>query len=163
MIKVKEYLDCLNDDRKKAILDFHIEYLHLMEKSRGSQANHQAWEGGYLDHIFECFRIADNMYNSLTNIRPIPFTLDSALIVLYFHDIEKIWKYTTGAVIDKKFFYNVTLPERKIQFLPCELNALQYMHGENDTYSNQKRMMNELAAFCHAVDILSARMWHSNK
>lgn len=38
-------------------------------------------------------------------------------------------------------------------------NALTYVEGEINDYSSQKRVMNELAAFCHKVDVWSARGW----
>lgn len=157
--KIIDIITNLKDTRSRAILDFHFEYENLILKSKGSSHNHQNWDGGYIDHIFEIFQIAENMFTSLSKIRDLPFLLDSALIVLYFHDIEKIWKYSTGEIIDKEEWYNTTLPSRGIKFSADELNALKYIHGEMD-YSSKERKMNRLAAFCHAVDCLSARLWY---
>jgi hypothetical protein len=148
----------LEGKRGKAVAAWHEKHLELMKISRGSAYNHQTWIGGYLDHIGETMRIAVNMFDSLQEIRKLPFALDSALIVLYFHDVEKIWKYTHGHSIDKREFYE-KLGEEEILFSPEEWNALEYVHGEHD-YSGQVRKMGELAAFCHACDVLSARMWH---
>lgn len=158
MNKIYSTLFFLKDHRFSAICAFHKENEDLMLKARGSANNHQNWEGGYSDHICEIFEIAKNMFESLSKIRKVPFSLESALIVLYFHDIEKIWKYTTGEIIDKEKWYNEILPEKEICFTEEELNALKYVHGEHD-YSGKERKMNRLAAFCHAVDCLSARMW----
>jgi hypothetical protein len=160
--KLIEYLKTLDDPRKEAIISFHNDHLSLMLEAQGSNFNHQAWKGGYLHHIEECFNIANAMYDALSKIRPLPFRLSEAFIVLYFHDIEKIWKYTTKEVIDKNHYYQATLPEKyNITFSDTELNALKYIHGENQDYTNKKRVMNELAAFCHVVDTISARIWHS--
>ena len=158
------YLENLNDVRRDAILQFHTDHSELIERSRGSQTKHQAWEGGYVDHLGEIFRIAAANYSALSAIRPLPFTLDAALIVLYFHDVEKIWKYTTGlpAGFDKDRYYDITLKEEYgIVFSPEERNGLHYIHGESDSeYDPRVRKAGPLAAFCHAADILSARMWY---
>jgi hypothetical protein len=159
---VVTYLENLNDDRREAILQFHADHFDLIERSRGSQTKHQAWEGGYVDHLGEIFRIAEANYSALNGIRPLPFSLDAALIVLYFHDIEKIWKYTVGLStdFDKDRYYDVTLKEvYGIAFTPEERNGLHYIHGESESeYDPHVRKAGPLAAFCHAADILSARM-----
>ena len=65
----------------------------LFSVARGSSNNHQAWEGGYLDHVKETMNVASLMYEHLNNIRPLPFSLSDALLVMFLHDIEKPWKY----------------------------------------------------------------------
>lgn len=153
----------LKDPRREAIFQFHWDFRDKIEAAKGSSHNHQAWPGGYLDHITDSFRICEVLFSKLSLIRPFPpdVNFDSALIVIYFHDIEKIWKYTDGTIIDKEKWYTEYLPARGITFTETELNALQYIHGENDDYRKDKRVMNELAALCHAADNLSARLWHS--
>lgn len=79
---------------------------------------------------------------------------------MYFHDIEKIWKYTEGKVIDKEKWYDEILPSRGIVFTNEERQALKYIHGEGADYSSQKRVMSPLATFCHIVDTASARIWY---
>lgn len=160
MSTTREIISNIDDLRINAVLDFHNEYEPLMRIATGSSHNHQAWEGGYLDHIGECLDIAQKCYTALENIRkPLPFSFASAVLVLYFHDIEKIWKYTTGKDIDKNDWYHNILPQRGIIFTDDELNALEYAHGEIHDHSKTERKMNELAAFCHSCDVLSARMW----
>ena len=157
-------LNGLQDPRKEAILAFHEEFRDKIYASKGSSHNHQNWEGGYADHIADACRIATVLHLSLTGLfSEVPVSLDSAIIVLYFHDIEKIWKYTDGTFIDKVEWYEKILPERGITFSSEELNALRYTHGEGDDYRKDARVMNELAALCHAADNLSARMWHSKR
>lgn len=152
----------MTDHRKEALFNYHKENLHLMKKAKGSSCKHQAWEGGYLDHVFECLNIAYTMYEALSKIRFLPFTIDSAFLVLYFHDIEKMYKYGVGKDIDKAQYHNNVLKKRGIAFSKEEQNALKYVHGELDDYSQTKRVMNELAGFCHAVDTISARVWHQD-
>ena len=38
---------------------------NLFSKARGSSHNHQAWEGGYLDHLTEIMNIAMVLYEPL--------------------------------------------------------------------------------------------------
>jgi hypothetical protein len=159
MDTIISYLELLTDPRKEAIIKYHNKNLCLINKARGSSHNHQVWEGGYSDHIAECLKIAHNIFQSLQVIRPLQFSLDSAVIVLYFHDIEKMYKYASGVVIDKDKYYNLTLPAQGISFNDEETNALTYIHGEGAYYSSERRTMNSLAAFCHVVDTISSRIW----
>jgi len=153
------YLTELLDPRRDAILDFHQEFKDKIYTAKGSSYNHQAWPGGYADHIADAFRICEVLCSQLPKIRPINVNYDSALIVIYFHDIEKMWKYTDGTLIDKEKWYNEYLPSRGITFTEEELNALRYTHGEVDDYRKDARVMNQLAAICHAADNVSARLW----
>ena len=50
----------------------------LFEKVPGSSHNHQAWPGGYLDHVQETMNVAGVFYESLGLLRPLPFTLGDA-------------------------------------------------------------------------------------
>jgi hypothetical protein len=161
---LEDYLQQLPGVRGEAIRQFHQENLELINKAHGSTRNHQAWEGGYRGHLTELCTMADKLYQALTEIRPLPFTLESALIVLYFHDIEKMWKYTCGLPeqFNKDEFYRDALSKKfNIRLTNEELTALDHIHGENEAYSNTKRTMNELGAFCHSCDTMSARMWYN--
>ena len=162
---LQDYLDALDDPRRAAVLAFHDTHRDLIYRAHGSSHNHQAWPGGYADHLAETLRIAEVLYTGLSALRPLPFTLASAHICLYLHDIEKIWQYTTGLPADfnKGDIYTQQLPT--VYGLPLtadELNALEYAHGEGDDHRKDKRVMNELAALVHAADNLSARLWHSD-
>lgn len=64
-----------------------------INKAPGSSANHQAWEGGYVDHILEVMNFGCRLYHLMNSLRPLPFSLGDALLVLFLHDIEKPWKY----------------------------------------------------------------------
>ena len=164
MNRLDRILHSLEDPRKEAILSFHEEFRDRIYASKGSSHNHQNWEGGYADHIADACHIAQILHFHLDqDFGSVPVSIDSAVIVLYFHDIEKIWKYTDGTLIDKCEWYHELLPYRGILFSLEELNALAYTHGEGDDYRKDARVMNELAALCHAADNLSARMWHSRR
>jgi hypothetical protein len=68
----------------------------LFESARGSSHNHQAWSGGYVDHVTEVMNVAVVLYDALNTKRPLPFTLSDALLVLFLHDIEKPWVRLAG-------------------------------------------------------------------
>lgn len=88
------------------------------------------------------------------------------------HDLEKPWRIEVlpdGSVRDKagldtkeafKSFREAKLIEYGITLTPAQLNGLTYVEGEIKNYSSTHRVMNELAAFCHKVDIMSARIWY---
>jgi hypothetical protein len=38
--------------------------------------------------------------------------------------------------------------------------GLKHVEGEGDDYQPGRRVMTELAAFCHTIDLMSARVWH---
>lgn len=62
--KLTDYLQTLDDPRKESIIKFHEDHLSLMLETKGSNSNHQAWKGGYLDHIQESLNIADIIYSA---------------------------------------------------------------------------------------------------
>jgi hypothetical protein len=76
-----------------------------------------------------------------------------------------MWKYNNINDFNKKEFLNKILQKKyNIRFSINEKNALKYIHGEPDCeYNNKKRIMNRLAGFCHACDILSARTFYDLK
>ena len=143
----------------------------LFETAAGSSHNHQAWEGGYMDHLLEVLNIACQQYNWMSRARKLPFKLADALQVLYLHDVEKPFK-VSKTLTYKGLSYEATKAHRKqlraaviedygISLTAEQENALEYVEGVPDNkYTPGERTMGELAAFCHSCDILSARMWH---
>lgn len=155
---VEDYLSLLSEEISK----WHNEHIKGFNTAKGSSHNHQNWEGGYADHLLQCFCLADKFYDHITELwGKLPFTLESVLKVLYFHDVEKLFRYGMGVEIDKEEYLYKTLAERySITFTEEESNALRYIHGEETDYRKNQRVMNELAGFCHAIDIFSARVLH---
>jgi len=66
-------------------------YREHIATAAGSSHNHQAWPGGYLDHVVETMNIAVWLY--LTCPRTLPFTIGDACLVMFLHDLEKPWKH----------------------------------------------------------------------
>jgi hypothetical protein len=157
---LEDFIVNLQDPRKAAILAFHEENLELINISLGSSGNHQYWEGGYRDHLTQTMQIAEVLYSTLPDL---PFSFASVIVVLIFHDVEKIWKYTTGFRIDKEVYLEDLTLHRGIAFTDEEKNALKFVHGENDVYEKHRRVMNPLAAFCHMCDVASARIYFGHR
>ena len=149
--------------------------------AEGSSKNHQAWRGGYMDHVLEVMNIACQQYLWMNRARKLPFSLSDALVVLFLHDIEKPFKhgkflaclcpdnYTKGcdcppvdATKENRRKFRDTVMAKYGIFVAKDLeNALRYVEGVPDSeYTPGERTMNELAAFVHSCDILSARLWH---
>ncbi len=143
----------------------------LFRKVWGSTNNHQAWPGGYLDHVVEIMNIAVVLHDRLASIRPLPFSLSDLLLVVFLHDLEKPWKYELGpdgalrhraemaTKADHQRFRIARLTEYGVTLTPAQENGLQYAEGELGDYTNQRRVMGPLAAVAHMCDVASARLW----
>lgn len=145
--------------------------LKLFRQVQGSTNNHQAWPGGYCDHVQEVLNIAVGLYAFFLSRRPLPFSLSDALLVLYLHDLEKPWKYEVGpdgqlqhiasqrTKAEQHDFRLRKLAEYGIALTADQQNGLKYVEGEHDDYSSRHRVSGPLAAFCHLCDTASARIW----
>lgn len=146
-------------------------------KAKGSSHNHQAWTGGYLDHIVETMNIACQLFETMNYLRPLPFKMEDALIVMFLHDLEKPWKENLTVINDfgdeingqvvfrskqeRRDFRDAVIAQFGIELTDDHKNALRYVEGIPDSeYVPGARIMGELAAFCHCCDIISARLWH---
>lgn len=160
----KELFKLIDDPLGAKLDELHYDWAALFKVSPGAKNNHHVWRGGYLDHVLDCMNIAVELYRLFQHRRPLNFSLSSALAVLYLHDIEKPFKYVRsqpdlGTKIQRRQFRHQFVLEWKIPLSLEEALALDHTEGENEEYSASKRVMSELAAFCHACDILSARVW----
>lgn len=161
IITLLNQVDTSNREKCIAILNDHYDQFI---KSPGSKFKHQAWEGGYLGHIVEIFSIAEKIYPSLQEIRPLPFTLGDAILVLFLHDLEKPFKYVEPKMhfsneAEKKQFVQDMVKEYEITLTPEQENALMYVHGEGNDHNSTTRIQGPLGAFVHACDNFSARIW----
>ena len=92
--KIEDLLDIIVcENTKQGCLKILSENRKLFETTQGSVNNHQAWIGGYLDHIQEVMNIGRLLHFRLSSVRQLPFNLDDVLIVLFLHHIEIPWKY----------------------------------------------------------------------
>ena len=142
----------------------------LFETVQGSTHNHQAWPGGYLDHVLEIMNIAVLLYGKMSEVRPLPFSLSDLLLVVFLHDVEKPWKYelrdgrlehkaSMASKDEHQKFRMQKLTEYGVTLTPEQENGLKYAEGEINDYSNKRRAMGPLAAMAHMCDVASARLW----
>lgn len=168
---IMRHLKATGDNCEKLyrVLD---ENKRIIYAAKGSQHNHQAWEGGYLQHVADCISIAIGIHHSMFVDMdwPVPFRLSSVILVLFLHDIEKPFmqdrmaedpEMPVWSKVQRMKFRSELCIHYNIQLTNEELLALHYIHGEGEDYSTTERKMNELGALCHAADVLSARVWHS--
>jgi hypothetical protein len=171
---IERLIEAIDEPARTACERILRENRELFETSQGSTYNHQAWHGGYIDHITDTMNLAERLYDFLGSFgRPLPFTKSSALLVMFIHDLEKPWRIEAlghgivrnkpGLETKEQFaqFRNKKLEEYGLVLTPEEQNAFRYVEGEYKDYKSTERVMNELGAFCHMVDTWSARGWHS--
>lgn len=168
---VDELLNFVDEPNRASCFEIMKYNRVLFETSPGSTHNHQAWAGGYIDHAQEIMNIAKVLYKTYNALRPLPFSLSDALLIVFLHDIEKPWKYEVGpdGQLQHKQEFQTKAAEYEfrdkklagygIALTPDQANALRYIEGESNEYSGRKRVMNPLAAFCHLADVTSARIW----
>lgn len=154
----------VEDPHRDDCLTFIATYATLFDTSWGSAIKHQAWRGGYRDHIAEVMRIAVATYLALEDIRLLSFTLSDALVGCFLHDIEKVWVHSDET---RKHGREFAIPHgSKDGLLSAEFhltgdlrNAIKYAHGEGQDYHPTERIQTPLAAFVHHCDNTSARIW----
>lgn len=170
---VKELLTKIDGSNGRICIKILSDNRRLFEKVQGSSYNHQAWKGGYLDHITETMNWAVVLYEAINSRRTLPFSLSDVLLVLFLHDIEKPWKYELAPSGQLKLKESLKSKDAQREFRDTKLrdygivlsaeqeNAMKYTEGEHEDYTNLRRIMNELAGLCHMCDILSARVFHN--
>lgn len=168
---IEELIDMIDSPHREACKRILQDNRLLFQRVQGSKHNHQAWAGGYFDHVQEIMNIARELYYVMNALRPLPFSLSDALLVVFLHDIEKPWKYALNVdgrldeieVLRSKEaqhqFRAKKLKEYGIVLTPDQQNGLRYVEGELSDYSGWERKMGPLAALCHLADVASARIW----
>lgn len=174
-LPIEELLDLIDEPQggicKRILSDHHA----LFEKARGSTHNHQTWDGGYIDHVTDGMNFARHLYAFMAAFgRPLPFSCSDVLLIFFVHDLEKPWRILVdecgnasnrpGLATKDEYaaFRDALLVEYGLVLTPAQQNAFTYVEGEYRDYSSTRRVMNELAAFCHMVDTWSARGWYAH-
>lgn len=167
---MRSLLSRMSRDQAAACKRFLEANEELLATAAGSTGNHQSWPGGYLGHIEEVLKLAIVFYKAITEFRELPFSLGDAMFVLFLHDIEKPWR-----IVGEPGSYRSAFPKSESHaFQMSKLaeygfdklmdeemnNALKYVEGEKDDYTQGQRVMNEMAAFCHLCDVTSARIFY---
>jgi len=167
-LNLDELLVLIDEPNRGRCVDIYNDNKGLFDTGRGSATKHQAWEGGYLDHIVEIMNIAVVTYDALNRCRPLPFSLSDALLTLYLHDIEKPWVYAKDSSKRVKFvnederhaFNYILINQYGFELTDEHKNAIRYVHGEGEDYDPHVRIQTPLAAFIHHCDNTSARIWY---
>jgi hypothetical protein len=162
---ILNYLEMVEGPNRQRVIDYFNQNLEVFEKAPGSRGAHQAWPGGYLDHLEQTMIWAEFTYSptEVINHAPLDFSLSDAILVLFLHDLEKPFKYVNGeAFADDQAKFEFIQRQcflAKIALNQNHLNALKYIHGEGKDYTPGKRIMGNLAVFCHNCDFQSAGIW----
>lgn len=155
-----------NQGKCRKILDDNRD---IFTSAPGSSTKHQAWPGGYLDHVRETINLGVVLHESLGSLRPLPFSLSDVALTLWLHDVEKPFKYAGRVKLQSpdgvkdckgiKAFQRELIAQYGIELTPEHVNALDYVEGELHDYHPTIRRQQPLAAFIHMCDIWSARGW----
>lgn len=168
---IEELLLTIDEPNASKCLELLAENRQRFQVARGSTNNHQAWVGGYIDHIQEIMNIAHSLYDHLNGLRPLPFSRSDILLVTFLHDLEKPWVYeqknsgewvrveSMNSKEAQQAFRKMKLQEYNIELTSEQEDAIKYIEGEHQDYTNRRRVMSPLAAFCHLADVASARLW----
>lgn len=169
---LRAMLETIPEPNRAACLRLYDEHHERFLRARGSTHNHQTWPGGYHDHVEDAMNYAILFYRAEASTgRPMPFTLEDALLAIYLHDLEKPWRFEqvggewrdTGLMTskaDRAAFRWKKVAEYGIVLSAQVENAVRYAEGEGDDYRPDKRVAGELAGFVHMMDTHSARVRH---
>jgi hypothetical protein len=170
-VPIDDLIQLITEPNRTAVRKILAANRELFGKVQGSTHNHQAWPGGYLDHVTEVMNIALVLFRTLDARRRLPFSISDILLVVFLHDIEKPWKYEIGpdgqlqhkatmlTKADHQRFRMAKLAEYGVMLNDDHENGLAYAEGELNDYSSRERKMRPLAALAHLCDVTSARIW----
>ena len=169
---VEQLLERIDPNNQQPAHDFWHDLRTYLAEAPGSTKSHHAWPTGYYHHVKETMNLAVMLYGWLDRERPLPFSLSSALLVLFLHDCEKPFRHATDAELvhfpwiksrpgkSDKTFQQLLIGRYGFTISADEHNALLYVEGEGSDYVEGTRLQGQLAAFCHVCDTISARIWY---
>ena len=150
----------IEDSNKFRCLELLNFFIDNYPDAPGSSHNHQAYDGGYYNHVNDILSYAVMLYKDLSKKDKLNFALSDALLVLFLHDIEKPVKYCDTTNESDQEIRNRLIQEFGFLLTEGHLLALKYIHGEGGDYRKDKRVMSPLCAFCHCCDVISARIFY---
>jgi hypothetical protein len=172
-VSVESFLRIIDEPNRAPAEKLWDDLKARLPHAAGSIKSHQAWEGGYFDHVQETMNIAVVLHRQLGHARELPFSLSSAILALLLHDCEKPFRHATDKELENfswvkerpvksdKAFQKMLIEHYGFQLSNEEWNALRYVEGVPDSeYVEGERIDRPLAAFCHCCDTISARIWH---
>lgn len=172
---IESLLDMIEGENGEACRRIYAVLKDEFSAAPGSSHNHQAWPGGYVDHVTDAMNVGLSVFELYNERRPLPFTASDVLLIVYLHDLEKPFKYTyaDNSVNEKReqfpdksageVFKRELIEKYGIQLNDMQDNALEFVEGIRDhKYQRGKRVMGELAVVCHIADLTSARLWYNH-
>ncbi len=163
-------LENLQDPNQEKLLKLYKDLIRQFPDAKWSSNNKHQWrDGWYYDHIADSLKFGKIMYDGLDTYRKLPFTFNDVIVVIALHDLEKPFKYTSYnqeydylLALDNHGIRDKVMEEYSITLSPVQQNGLDYIHGEWDHYSKTERIQWPLAAFCHSIDTISARIYFND-
>lgn len=169
-------IDGTDERNQPAIRAIYHRYWPEISVAPGSSHNHQAWPGGYLEHIRQVNQFVAHIYSICIDLgifASLPeeerFSLEEVLTVTSLHDIEKPFKTILGP--DGKPIINPNLLTKQqrddfkwvffenhgIELNPNQQNAMQYVEGLGNDYESNRRVISPMGVLAHTADLMSAR------
>lgn len=167
-LPIEKLIDLIDEPNRATCHRILAENGALFDQVPGSRHNHQAWPGGYRDHITDGMNYGRHLYAFVKAFgRPLPFSRSDVLLVIFLHDFEKLWRDEMNAQsafehankAERQTFREQKFADYGIVLTPAQENGLMYVEGEILKHSSSERVMNELAALCHGIDNWCARGW----
>jgi len=157
---------------RDAIIEVYVQNAERIAQTPGARKKHQAWEGGYLDHVVYATNYGIRLHNLNKELgfKPDHNEGDISLVMLL-HDFGKIARYKRGKngwdYVEKPDqaehdFFNLAIDSNGFQLTNIQRNALEFVHGEGSKYTPQGRLMVPLATVCHQADVWNARYCPDN-
>lgn len=89
-VSISQIIESLPTFHQVPINQFLVEHEEWLKLIPGSSGAHQNWDGGYLEHLTQMMNFAIRLYSILEKQI---FEISDCLVVLFWHDVEKMWKY----------------------------------------------------------------------
>jgi len=167
-----EIVDLVGQPNRESVINAYVQNAERIAATPGARKKHQAWPGGYLDHVVYATNYALALHNLHQSIgfKPDHHEEDIALVMLI-HDFGKVARYQRegegyGYVENpdeaEHTFFDKAMHDFKFQLTDNQLNALEFIHGEGAKYTPKGRLMLPLATVCHEADTWQARYCPDN-
>ncbi len=172
-LTIEENINRIDEPHRSVCHRILVDNRRLFETVQGSTHNHQAWPGGYIDHITDGMNYARHLYDfNFAFGRPLPYSKSDLLLAFFIHDLEKPWRIEIGpdgtprnrigleTKADFQNFRAAKLTEYGLVLTSAQEKGYRYAEGELHHYQSTRRVMNELAANTHQADNWCARGWY---
>lgn len=174
-LSLEELVELIEEPNRDACRRILEDHEALFRVAPGSLTKHQAWPGGYHDHVVAAMNKGGHEFDYMMLTRAndgLPaeeqFSLGDVMLVLFLHDIEKPWKYHPDAAcpvragsietkVQRRNFRWRMMERYYIRLTGNQMNAIEYVEGVRDCdHSSTNRTAWPLGVICHMADLWSA-------